>query len=484
MAKKVILITTMLFSILLPSSVLAVDASSQIPELNPMCWREEDCKKQREAFGSEDDESGWLKGEEPCNKAEWGKCLPAGKTKTEISFGGKKEFSNIGEFIILMYKYLLTIASIVAVVVVIIAGLQWTTSGGNSEAISSAKKRIGGALVGLFIAYMSYFILNTINPALVNLRLPQVFLIRPLAMMPEFCSDIEGATDGKIKFLWAADRDHQKDLVTPDKTQTKETEYKWDLKNNKEMFGCGSQFFAENGGQSSCRGDICAKPPDGASQMCFDLGEGYSCEPALVAGKITYNRILGEVGCVAGSIIPGKAGEGWEKPDIIDNGDKPVLVSICENNNTKARRFIDLTEKGHSVVIEKGDGQIYMIRRPPSAETLEKRYYECKSDTGEEKVVGLALRVDMNEDCDGTDETHYIGNGSVDLGEGYSTFSYCGKTENWLSVNKHYINPKYFIPNAQDALSKGFRLDIDATNINDIDGCYSEGAKVYEYLKQ
>ena len=491
MFKKIIMIIVLSWLIFFPGIVLAVDASSKIPELNPMCWKEEDCKKQREAFGTADKKSGWLKGEEPCNKAEWGKCLPAGTTKTEISFGGKSEFANVGEFIILMYKYLVTIASIVAVVMIIIAGMQWVTSGGNSETISSAKKRISGALVGLFIAYMSYFILNTINPALVNLRLPQVFLIRPIAMMPEFCSDIEGAKDGEIKFLWAADKDHQKDLVTPDKTQTGEKEYKWDPKNNKEMFNCGSRFFAENGGQTSCLGDTCQKLPNGGNPLCMDLENKYQCENAIMGGKITYNRILGEVGCVAGSVIPGSEGEGWEKPDITDSDndgvfsddDTPELYAVCENNSTKARRFIEITDNKDSSTATKGDHQVYGISRERlSTATLETRYYEC--DPEKEKVVGLALKVWMNEDCDSTDEVHMIGNGGVDLGESFHEISSCSSQDNWLNHNLHLINPKYFIPNAQDVLSNGLHFNIDAARINDIDGCLKASAGFYEYLKQ
>lgn len=104
--------------------------------------------------------------------------------KTEIAIPGV-EFSNlasttdeegylnipwIGEYIVGTYTYVLGIAAILAAIMIIIGGVQWTLSGGNSSTIGSAKKRIGGALIGLLIAYLSYAVLNTINPSLVGLK--------------------------------------------------------------------------------------------------------------------------------------------------------------------------------------------------------------------------------------------------------------------------------------------------------------------------
>lgn len=187
-----------------PTVVLAIKSDS--PLLDRTCWKRKSCWEYREKFLDTKDtiklDEGFVTGVSAgkCignttgkEEDELGKCLPAGKTNTQISFGGRAEFANVGEFILVMYKYLLAIAGILAVIVIIASGVQWTASGGNSEVISSAKKRIGGALIGLFIGYMSYFILSTINPALINLRLPQVFLIRPIAL-----PDLALCTDQKF----------------------------------------------------------------------------------------------------------------------------------------------------------------------------------------------------------------------------------------------------------------------------------------------
>ncbi|MBU0660680.1 hypothetical protein KKG22_00705 [Patescibacteria group bacterium] len=76
----------------------------------------------------------------------------------------------LSEYIAQMYKFSVIAAGIIAVIMIIVGGFQITMSGGNSEAQSSAKKRITGALVGLVLAAGSYTILYTINPELVSLN--------------------------------------------------------------------------------------------------------------------------------------------------------------------------------------------------------------------------------------------------------------------------------------------------------------------------
>ncbi len=250
-----------------------VGANSQIPELNPFCWKKKDCIDVRRGFvqGSPTDDElardGFVSNASvaPCNSGtgddQWGRCLPAGVSKTEIDFGGKSTFANIGIFILSMYNYLVTVASIVAVIMIIVAGLQWVTSGGNSEAISSAKHRIGGAVVGLFIAYMSYFILNTINPNLVNFRIPQVWLVRPQNLIPQYCSDIPNYSNLKYAYLFDADKE---DSPLPPLEQIS---YKT-IKEHSNNLCCGCVFLPDVGGTAKCLGDFCAQGENNTNRVC------------------------------------------------------------------------------------------------------------------------------------------------------------------------------------------------------------------------
>jgi|GEM_PF-6363370 len=72
----------------------------------------------------------------------------------------------IPEFIAAIYKFGITIASIVAVIMIIIQGARLITSAGNSETTSDAYKKINHAVIGLLIAWGSFAILYNINPKL------------------------------------------------------------------------------------------------------------------------------------------------------------------------------------------------------------------------------------------------------------------------------------------------------------------------------
>lgn len=81
---------------------------------------------------------------------------------------------DLSDYISGVYRLAIGMAALFAVVMMIIAGYQWIFSGGGSDKISSAKKRIFGAAIGLMLALLSYVMLNAITPRLVALRLPDV----------------------------------------------------------------------------------------------------------------------------------------------------------------------------------------------------------------------------------------------------------------------------------------------------------------------
>lgn len=262
----------------LPNIALAVDV---LPEFNPICWKKEDCVVGRTKFLGDADmatlESGWVQ-EGDC-VGEWGKCLPSGTTKAEISFGGKTEFSDIGDYILTVYKYAVSIVSILAVIVIIVSGVQWTVSGGNSEAIGSAKKKIMGAVVGLFIAFMSYAILNTINPALVNLRLPQVWMLRPMSMMTQYCSQLSNFENKKFAEAGPAGQSSYTQVASA-------SDFKYP-RDAADGLQCGKAYFVESGGNSTCLGDSCANGNICINQANEENAQNYQCVNAMLGGKIS-----------------------------------------------------------------------------------------------------------------------------------------------------------------------------------------------------
>lgn len=422
-------------------TALVLGAEQKIdPAFNPICWQEPQCTEARAKIMVSDPSTaskGFIPEEPPCDKKDWGKCLPAGKSTASISFGGKKEFTDIGEYIKTVYNYALSIASIVAVIMIIVAGFQWISSGGNSDTISGAKKRITGALVGLLIAYMSFIILNTINPSLVNLRLPQVYMIRPFKTTPEFCDGLPAGT----KFSLAAKAKEQSVKVEPASDINFDLPYPADATNSS-TFLCGERYFIENAGNAICGGDICPSGevcinfPSSNVDNNFDKQNPYHCAKGTVAGYISYNvmRTNSPVDCVLF--------EGWEYPDITDEDEQELWIA-CTN-----KRY-EVSASAKTVTGEKS--QTYFISA--STASIDTAVQNCG---GEGNVRGFYLKFEMNEECDPKDENHWIGKDGKDLGD-----------DGFFNSNFNNIKKEYFIPLSQ--IRQGISLNIDATIIYDID---------------
>ncbi|MBI4779675.1 hypothetical protein HY797_04495 [Candidatus Falkowbacteria bacterium] len=77
---------------------------------------------------------------------------------------------NIARYVRAIYKYAIGIVGILAAVVLMIGGVMWIVAGGSSTMIGEAKAWIGASLTGLVLALLSYLILATVNPALVNFK--------------------------------------------------------------------------------------------------------------------------------------------------------------------------------------------------------------------------------------------------------------------------------------------------------------------------
>lgn len=350
---------------LTPVSVFA--QTTLAPEFNPLCWQAEECGKIRASIVNVDFntldaakkkefiDQGWIKDEEPCDKAGWGKCLPANKTTTEIAFGGKKEFLNIGDFIKVNYNYFLAIISVLAVLIIIIAGVQWTVSAGSAEVINSAKKRIGGALIGLVIAYLSFAILQTINPALVNLRLPQTWLIRPQKLAPEFCNEIPEVKE----FALAAENGKNIDPATYTSVNLQTIEL--------DKMNCGNLYFFKGGGKSTCSGDKCEE-----EKVCVKINNKYNCEKGILAGSID-----GSIGnCLK----------------VVDGNNNAKFMMMCKNGAVYEIEDVDVDETGKRYFFGAKD---------------QKKIYSKIDDFknkcgGLEQVVGFYIGLEVNDESSGS----------------------------------------------------------------------------------
>jgi len=76
--------------------------------------------------------------------------------------------NTIGEYIGAVYRYALGAASIIAIVMIMVGGVQYVMGGADPEMVGAAKTRITNAVTGLILILSAYVILVTVNPALVT----------------------------------------------------------------------------------------------------------------------------------------------------------------------------------------------------------------------------------------------------------------------------------------------------------------------------
>jgi hypothetical protein len=100
--------------------------------------------------------------------------------------------STPGAYIANFYQFALMIAGVLAFGVIVYGGIRYMTSGGNPSGQSDAKEWIEAALLGLLLLAGAYFILNVINPQLLNLTLPTLTAVN-IAAPP---SSTGGTTPG------------------------------------------------------------------------------------------------------------------------------------------------------------------------------------------------------------------------------------------------------------------------------------------------
>ncbi len=108
--------------------------------------------------------------------------LASGDTHAQTTYkllaplpGGSAEVPLDGGFSIYaaqVFWFLLSTAVILALAMLIIGGVEYVGSAGNTSLLGDAKGRMLNAILGLLLALSSWLILNLINPDLVDFSIP------------------------------------------------------------------------------------------------------------------------------------------------------------------------------------------------------------------------------------------------------------------------------------------------------------------------
>ena len=81
-----------------------------------------------------------------------------------------KETVTLGGYLSNIYALGIGLAGVLAVLMIVIGGIQYVGSGMSPSGKNDARDRITNAILGLLLALHSWIILNTIDPNLVSLK--------------------------------------------------------------------------------------------------------------------------------------------------------------------------------------------------------------------------------------------------------------------------------------------------------------------------
>ncbi|NTW75349.1 MAG: hypothetical protein HGB34_00365 [Candidatus Moranbacteria bacterium] len=81
---------------------------------------------------------------------------------------GSNTSGNFGDYVTAIYRFALWSVGIAAMFMITIGGGMYLTSAGNTSALGNAKNVINDAIIGLVLALTAWFLLNLINPDIIN----------------------------------------------------------------------------------------------------------------------------------------------------------------------------------------------------------------------------------------------------------------------------------------------------------------------------
>lgn len=104
----------------------------------------------------------------------------------------------IANYIVNIYRWLIGVIAILAVVALMAGGVQWLMAGGSDKRVTGAKKTITNSLVGLLLTLSSYLLLWAISPNLVKLRPLTLPVVKEIEVdLKEFQDETPDPAGGK-----------------------------------------------------------------------------------------------------------------------------------------------------------------------------------------------------------------------------------------------------------------------------------------------
>lgn len=156
-------------------------SADQYPEKSDICWSQSDCK-------SNNSENEWVDDISECSDQHQatGYCYAPPRTVTVMTaINGETKFTGVTDYVNAIYQMLIPAMAIVAVVMIMIAGLQYILARGNPNAIKQAKQRMTNAIVGMVLLMSAYALANLLDPSLTYIRQLQIPLVKKVILLSD-----------------------------------------------------------------------------------------------------------------------------------------------------------------------------------------------------------------------------------------------------------------------------------------------------------
>lgn len=250
---------------------------SQKPQYNVMCFTSKECTAQGGITTATGIGTPTQPGE--CKSGMY-YCYPDPKTRKEVTLqvaiGDLTVTGDLGEYISVVYKWMLGVGTTIAIVFVMVAGLRWSLGGASAEQIGKAKKTITSAITGLILLLSTYLIVFTVNPYLVRLQVPAFPMIKLISLVGEdSCGYLKGFW-GTLPYLVK----HGAPYDSPYAAGQSQEGQGYELSNYTNYESCGSvaDVVKANNGTTvaddmTCTFDYCPN----AGERCFVAGSTAKC---------------------------------------------------------------------------------------------------------------------------------------------------------------------------------------------------------------
>lgn len=152
------------------------------PDRNSKCWTKDECSGEGSWRGPGQMPYECMKHKTSGDEMSY--CYaPDAPYTLNVPIGSVTTISNLPTYINTIYTWLLPAASLIAVVMMMLGGLQYVLSRGKSKYIDKAKTRITNAITGLVLLLAVFVILNLIDPRLTIFNSLQVPMLKEVVLL-------------------------------------------------------------------------------------------------------------------------------------------------------------------------------------------------------------------------------------------------------------------------------------------------------------